>query len=690
MLRNFLNFVSDVWRSTSSISSTSLDDMSRRKPPHKEGGGSRNAAGGRPLPRSGTLPPRPAVVAYDEQRQRPVAHSASQAVAVRVGLPRGRPPAIPLRRRDTSVSGQANLHSQRRSSPNVHDAAQPRWHGTLHATQAKPEEGSELTTTTPAWDVPVSELVARGASSFAPSPLKLKRLSLRSASHSPGATPTPKQSGVPGDVECPRVAASPFAPPPRTPFDRTTGAPTDRLSFALSGQKRSRSCNIVDAAGCRDVPRSTSTSEFVTVPSGVGAIRRFSSGGAPDTPVDHSTTLLLPVNAMVAQGILRARVEQKARRVQELLRESERYAVSQAVDQRGVELVASAGNAAAVAAPSSTRPNSAEPMSMLSKLRSRLRLRVPTERPSHVEDLQAIAKATDYDPARPSSERVVISNLGYSITNRHLATLLGTSWLNDQVINYYCTLLASEGGGAALDPKAKPAVPPPFASPTCATLGSFFYTQLLKEGPDAAERASKNFPIFGVDSVLIAINHSSHWTLLVQDNAKRCYRYYDSLHGKGFSEMRHIAEFMDTQFHRRRDALLALQEKLAAPRASGPGGGGEGPPVAALSKAERATLTMDMRPLAKEVLLSPDAKPPSQWQRIGSGPQCPKQQGVVDCGVFCAQFARCVAHGLPVSDAAIRQSDVADLRHVMLLELIAGHVARRLPRVRRERCEKSS
>ncbi|NWU66979.1 SENP2 protease, partial [Pterocles burchelli] len=116
-------------------------------------------------------------------------------------------------------------------------------------------------------------------------------------------------------------------------------------------------------------------------------------------------------------------------------------------------------------------------------------------------------------------DEVLSSAFKLRVTREDIRTLQGLCWLNDEVINFYMSLL--------MERSKKEGYPLVHAFTT------FFYTKLVSGGHQAVKRWTKAVDLFKQDLVLVPINLRKHWTLAVIDMRKKTIRYLDSLGKKG-------------------------------------------------------------------------------------------------------------------------------------------------------------
>ncbi|XP_073986869.1 uncharacterized protein isoform X2 [Rhodnius prolixus] len=128
------------------------------------------------------------------------------------------------------------------------------------------------------------------------------------------------------------------------------------------------------------------------------------------------------------------------------------------------------------------------------------------------EMLCVVKKATRKDPAN----EVLISKYNYNIKRADVHTLTGLNWLNDEVINFYITLITERSKENSSLPK-------------CYSFSTFFYLRLLNSGYSGVRRWTRKIDIFAHDLILIPVHLKMHWCLAAIDFVNRTINYYDSM-----------------------------------------------------------------------------------------------------------------------------------------------------------------
>lgn len=131
----------------------------------------------------------------------------------------------------------------------------------------------------------------------------------------------------------------------------------------------------------------------------------------------------------------------------------------------------------------------------------------------------------------PQSRELLIYKFNIDITRAKIVCLRPTTWINDEVINFYMSMLKERDDALAEKyPKHR----------RSHYFNSFFMNKLLlvdgKEEYDykGVRRWSKKFDTFAMDKVFVPINISnSHWTMLIIYVQRKEIHYNDSMSGSG-------------------------------------------------------------------------------------------------------------------------------------------------------------
>ena len=198
---------------------------------------------------------------------------------------------------------------------------------------------------------------------------------------------------------------------------------------------------------------------------------------------------------------------------------------------------------------------------------------------------------------RPPTHEVVILKYKIGMTYSKIQVLKPGAWLNDEVINFYMSMLQerdsqlSAGGGGGGGGRR-----------TSHYFNSFFMSKLLERDQytySNVRRWSKTFDVFSKDKIFIPVNiHNTHWTMAVVFIAKKEMHYYDSMSGSG------------------RKYLSALQQWLKDE-----------------AKDKKGIVDLDT----------------SDWKLLDREPEVPQQANGYDCGVFSIMCADYLSDDLPIN-----------------------------------------
>ncbi|KFY12341.1 hypothetical protein V491_06826 [Pseudogymnoascus sp. VKM F-3775] len=136
------------------------------------------------------------------------------------------------------------------------------------------------------------------------------------------------------------------------------------------------------------------------------------------------------------------------------------------------------------------------------------------------------------DQAMSRGESVTLATTldGTQLMKRDLATVLGQqAWLNDNIINAYVDMVVEHANKkAGRNQRDK--------TPKVVAQSSFFYKKIRDDGPQSVSRwmrrkraAGKN--LLEVETMLIPVNNSAHWTMIVVSPKARTIEYLDSFGG---------------------------------------------------------------------------------------------------------------------------------------------------------------
>ncbi|KAH3665470.1 hypothetical protein OGAPHI_003654 [Ogataea philodendri] len=134
----------------------------------------------------------------------------------------------------------------------------------------------------------------------------------------------------------------------------------------------------------------------------------------------------------------------------------------------------------------------------------------------------------------PDPRKLVSSAFNIDIYTRDLKTLADRKWLNDNVIDFYMSLICER---AKNDPSL----------PQIHIFSTHFYTNLSTKGYSSVKRWTKRakVDVTKLDYIFVPINlNQSHWALGVINNKEKAFQYYDSLYGNGEDVIYNLEQYM--------------------------------------------------------------------------------------------------------------------------------------------------
>ncbi|XP_015672618.1 sentrin-specific protease 1 [Protobothrops mucrosquamatus] len=129
-----------------------------------------------------------------------------------------------------------------------------------------------------------------------------------------------------------------------------------------------------------------------------------------------------------------------------------------------------------------------------------------------------------------NQDEVLSEAFRLTITRKDIQTLKHLNWLNDEIINFYMSMLMERS-------KQK-------GFPTVHAFNTFFFTKLKTAGYPAVKRWTKKVDIFSVDTLLVPIHLGVHWCLAVTDFRKKTITYYDSMGGSNSEACKILLQYL--------------------------------------------------------------------------------------------------------------------------------------------------
>ncbi|KAF8461415.1 hypothetical protein BDZ91DRAFT_737351 [Kalaharituber pfeilii] len=135
-----------------------------------------------------------------------------------------------------------------------------------------------------------------------------------------------------------------------------------------------------------------------------------------------------------------------------------------------------------------------------------------------------------------NQSRPIIDKFRVTIHIRDIQTLRESQWLNDEIINFYLSLICERANAGSKKVKVY-------------AFNSFFYKKLSESGYKSVERWSKKGKIDGenllrLDYLIVPVHLHNHWTLGVLNVQRKRIEYYDSLGGQGTAFYKHMRVYL--------------------------------------------------------------------------------------------------------------------------------------------------
>ncbi|ORX79617.1 cysteine proteinase [Basidiobolus meristosporus CBS 931.73] len=116
-----------------------------------------------------------------------------------------------------------------------------------------------------------------------------------------------------------------------------------------------------------------------------------------------------------------------------------------------------------------------------------------------------------------SRSRVVVEAFNITICREDIFRLRDKQWLNDEIINFYGTLIMERA-------KARPD-----QYPSVHVFNTYFYPLLLENGYSKVQRWTRKVDLFSKDLVIIPVHLGVHWCCAIINMKSKRFEYYDPL-----------------------------------------------------------------------------------------------------------------------------------------------------------------
>lgn len=206
--------------------------------------------------------------------------------------------------------------------------------------------------------------------------------------------------------------------------------------------------------------------------------------------------------------------------------------------------------------------------------------------------------------------RELVSAYRITITAHDTNTLRHGSWLNDNIIDYYLSMVTERSVNNS------DSLPSSFAFST------HFYSKLQESGYGSVRRWAKRkgVDVTKMDYIFVPINrHNTHWCLAVINNRDLRFEFFDSMNGSGARAIEDLKSFMIQQ-------------------------------------------TMELYPDS-----NPDELGYDRYELLDRL-ACPQQENAYDCGVFVCKMVEVLSRDKPLT--VFSQKDMPNIRQRMVYEIL--------------------
>merc|ERR1712012_96922 len=143
-----------------------------------------------------------------------------------------------------------------------------------------------------------------------------------------------------------------------------------------------------------------------------------------------------------------------------------------------------------------------------------------------------------YDPDeedRTSRNEVLVTAHRISITGEDLETLEGLNWLNDNIVNFYFSMIEARSSSNQNLPKTY-------------VFSTFFYPRLQEVGHQGVARWTIGTDIFSYDLLLMPIHLGMHWCLATVDLRHMTINYYGSMGGNNTECLAELDDYLHQEY----------------------------------------------------------------------------------------------------------------------------------------------
>ena len=146
------------------------------------------------------------------------------------------------------------------------------------------------------------------------------------------------------------------------------------------------------------------------------------------------------------------------------------------------------------------------------------------------------------------TDGLIVSKFNIDIGPQDIRRLVNGCWLNDELINFYCNLIAER---AESNPDKYPKVH---------VFNTFFYSTLKESGYGRVRRWTRKFDIFEKELVLFPVHLGNHWCCGVIDMKNKRIEYYDSLHGLDYKFFAVVRRYLEEEHQDKKSSAIDLSD----------------------------------------------------------------------------------------------------------------------------------
>merc|ERR1712156_1363374 len=139
------------------------------------------------------------------------------------------------------------------------------------------------------------------------------------------------------------------------------------------------------------------------------------------------------------------------------------------------------------------------------------------------------------EEVRSSRNEVLVTAHRISITGEDLETLEGLNWLNDNIVNFYFSMIEARSSSNQNLPKTY-------------VFSTFFYPRLQEVGHQGVARWTRSTDIFSYDLLLMPIHLGMHWCLATVDLRHMTINYYDSMGGNNTECLAELDDYLHQEY----------------------------------------------------------------------------------------------------------------------------------------------